>query len=214
MSTWWAVIIDLIAFTAFGFIHSYLASYGIKRKVAAKIGSYMAFYRIAYNIIALIMIWMIFEYLPRPDVELYDLPAPYDFIILIPQLLSLAGIIWTFNYFCVKEFIGISQVIKFIDRRYNPEHLDERLTLKIRGPYRITRHPLYFFTILFLIFRPTMDLFYFIFLVFAIMYFYIGSWYEEKKLIKVFGEEYIRYKEVVPSIIPYKIFSPYHSSTI
>lgn len=210
MITWGAVIIDIIAFTAFGIIHSWLASYQFKEKIAARVGNYMAFYRLAYNVIALLMVWFLFEYLPRPDVEIYDLPAPYDFITLFFQILSLVGFIWTFRYFSSKEFLGIQQVIRFTSGNYSTEDLDEKLALRIEGPYRIMRHPLYFFSILFLLFRPTMDLFYLIFLIFAIIYFYVGSFYEEKKLIKVFGNEYTEYKKAVPSIIPYKLFSPYH----
>lgn len=210
MSNWEGVVIDVIAFAAFGVIHSWLASYEFKQKIAAKVGTYMAFYRILYNLIALLMVWFLFEYLPRPDIELYDLPAPYDFITLFFQVLSLAGLIWTFKYFSLKEFIGISQIIRFRIGHYNPNHLDEKLSLKIRGPYRIMRHPVYTFSILFLLFRPTMDLFYFTFFLFAIIYFYVGSVYEEKKLIRVFGNEYIKYKKSVPALFPYKLFSPYY----
>ena len=32
------------------------------------------------------------------EIIIYDLPNPYDLIILIPQLLSLAGVFWAFQY--------------------------------------------------------------------------------------------------------------------
>jgi len=52
------------------------------------------------------------------------------------------------------------------------------------------------------LFRPTMDLFYFTFFLVMVAYFYIGAYYEEKKLVRIFGEIYIRYQKSVPQIFP------------
>jgi protein-S-isoprenylcysteine O-methyltransferase Ste14 len=84
------------------------------------------------------------------------------------------------------------------------------MTLKIEGPYKYMRHPVYFFSILFLIFRPYMDLTYLTLVICLIAYFYIGSYYEEKKLIEVFGDEYKVYQKNVPRIFPLKPFHPYN----
>jgi hypothetical protein len=175
----------------------------------------MAFYRLAYNIIFLWLFYYLYEYLPRPEAELFDLKYPWDIIILIPQFLSLAGIIWTFRYFSLGEFLGISQIKRWLTgnfigglegdlqgERNSKEVFDEKLTLKIEGPYKVVRHPLYLFTIIFLILRPTMDLFYLVFLIFLIVYFYIGSFYEERKLVSAFGDQYRKYQESVPRLFP------------
>jgi protein-S-isoprenylcysteine O-methyltransferase Ste14 len=88
------------------------------------------------------------------------------------------------------------------DTKYSENVFDENLTLKIEGPYKVVRHPLYLFTIIFLTLRPTMDLFYLIFLIFLIAYFYIGSFYEENKLVSVFGDQYRIYQKTVPRLFP------------
>ena len=36
----------------------------------------------------------------------------------------------------------------------------------------------------------------------AVIYFYIGSYYEEKKLVNYFGDTYIKYQKVVSRIFP------------
>jgi protein-S-isoprenylcysteine O-methyltransferase Ste14 len=87
--------------------------------------------------------------------------------------------------------------------RNSKDVFDEKLTLKIEGPYKVVRHPLYLFTIIFLILRPTMDLFYLVFLIFLIAYFYIGSFYEERKLVSAFGDRYREYQESVPRLFPH-----------
>jgi protein-S-isoprenylcysteine O-methyltransferase Ste14 len=88
-----------------------------------------------------------------------------------------------------------------MQKRYSSD-LDEDLTLTIGGPYKYSRHPIYFFSIMFLLFRPTMDLFYLTFFVLIVAYFYIGSYYEEKKMVKSFGEIYTNYQKSVSQIFP------------
>jgi methanethiol S-methyltransferase len=215
MSNGYSLFIDIAAFILFGLIHTILASFKVKSILARWTGSLMAFYRLAYNIFFLLLFYYLIEYLPRPDVELFELKYPWDIIILVPQFLSLAGIIWTFRFFSLGEFTGISQIKRWKDGNFiggweegmrdginSKEVYDEKLTLKIEGPYKVVRHPVYLFIIIFLMLRPTMDLFYLVFLIFLIAYFYIGSFYEERKLVSAFGDQYRKYQESVPRLFP------------
>jgi len=202
------VLIIISLFTIYGYIHSILASNKVKKLFKKTFGNLIAVYRLLFNIFALASLYFIYELFPKPQLIIYDLPNPYDIIVLIIQLTSLAGFIWTFRYICFKEFIGLNQLNDFLNKNYNNE-LDERLTLRIEGPYRFMRHPLYFFSIIFLLFRPTMDLFYLTFFACIVAYFYIGSYFEEKKLMENFGSQYSDYKKLVPKIFPYKLIKPY-----
>ena len=202
------VLIIISLFTIYGYIHSILASNKVKKLFKKTLGNLIAVYRLLFNIFALASLYFIYELFPKPQLIIYDLPNPYDIIVLIIQLTSLAGFIWTFRYICFKEFIGLNQLNDFLNKNYNNE-LDERLTLRIEGPYRFMRHPLYFFSIIFLLFRPTMDLFYLTFFACIVAYFYIGSYFEEKKLMENFGSQYSDYKKLVPKIFPYKLIKPY-----
>ena len=199
------VFLIIILFALFGFIHSVLASDKIKKIFIERYESLIAFYRLFYVLSSLVIFYLIFQSLPKPRITIYDLPQPFDFIILIPQFLSLAGIIWTFKFFSVQEFLGTAQIFRWLNKKYDISELDERLTLKIEGPYKLCRHPIYLFTILFLCFRPEMDLFYLTSLICIIAYFYIGSVYEEKKLVKRFGDNYINYQKSIPMIFPVKL---------
>ena len=87
---------------------------------------------------------------------------------------------------------------------YDKDDLDEEMTFIIDGPYKIIRHPLYFFFIIFLGCRPTMDLSYATLFLCISAYFYIGSFYEEKKLVEKFGDDYRKYREKVPRLFPVK----------
>jgi methanethiol S-methyltransferase len=215
MSNAYNLILDILAFFLFACLHSFLASFKVKNFLTQRIGNLMAFYRLAYNIFFLWFFFYLYDILPRPDIELFELKFPWDIIILIPQFLSLAGIIWALKYFSVYEFAGLSQIKRwkegsFISNIENEDTnngisknaYDEKLTLKIEGPYKVVRHPLYLFTIIFLVLRPTMDIFYAVFLIFLIAYFYIGSFYEERKLVSVFGNSYRNYQNTVPRLFP------------
>jgi methanethiol S-methyltransferase len=203
------VIGIVIFFYLFGVLHSYLASEETKKKFAAKYGEIIVFYRLAYNLIflfALIIFWSIW---PRTDLLIYQLYYPYDLLMLGLQFFCLLGLIYTFRFIKILEFLGFSQIYRYFKGSYQVDELDERISLRIAGPYRFVRHPVYFFTIGILLFRAEMDLFYFIFLLCIIAYFYIGTHYEEARLLKYFGERYKKYQENVPRLFPSKIHKPY-----
>ena len=206
------VLIIILLFFVFGYTHSLFASNKFKRLFIPKLGNKIAFYRLGYNIISLFILYFFYEISPKPDIVIYDLPSPYGIIILIPQFLSLAGLLWCFKYFSGKEFLGIKQIERYSNGDYHADELDEKLTLKISGPYKFSRHPVYLFSILFLLFRPIMDLFYITVFICAVAYFYIGSIYEERKLIENFGEIYREYQNQVPRIFPTKLFQPYQDN--
>ena len=204
------VLTIIFLFIVFSFLHSKLASEKLKSALAKKFGKIIAFYRLAYNLFSLISLYLIYELSPKPNVIIYDFSQPFDLLVLIPQLSALAGIFWAFKYICVKEFFGFSQINRYFQGSYSTE-LDEEMTLTIEGPYKYIRHPIYFFTIIFLMFRPTMDLFYLTFFICIVAYFYIGSIFEEKKLVRHFGDIYVTYQQSVPRLFPDLPVKPYDS---
>lgn len=199
-----AVTIALTSF--FCVTHSILASNKVKKSFQNKFGKLIAFYRIGYNILSVITFILIYRMIPQINFTLYDLPNPYDLIVLFMQLLSIVGFLWSTKYFSSGEFLGLNQIKRFRDGVYNTDDLDEYSTLRIEGPYKYSRHPVYFFAIMFLLLRPVMNLTYFIIVVIFVMYFYIGSVFEEKRLIEKFGKAYVDYQKTVPRIFPLKIF--------
>ncbi len=198
------IVIIFLLFSSFGLFHSILASLQFKEKLAQKIGNKIAFYRLFYNLTSLLLLIFVYEISPKPNLIVYDLQFPFDIITFVLQLLSLIGIIWASKEIDLKEFAGISQIIRYLKNEYKIEDLDEKQTLKIKGAFKFVRHPIYFFSILFLGFRPQMDLFYLIMFISFVLYFFIGSVYEEKKLVKIFGEDYLQYQKSVPGIFPFK----------
>lgn len=199
------VIVLFILFSLYGLIHSILASEYVKQLFKKYFGRFISFYRLGYNMFAFIGLYFIWDFGPHPSLQIYKLQPPFDYLVLIPQIISLAGIIWCFKYINFKEFTGINQIERFFTKEYSDSDLDENYFLRIEGPYKYSRHPIYFFSIIFLLFRAEMTLFYLTMFISFTAYFYIGSHYEEKKMVRLFGDDYRDYQRKVPRIFPYKI---------
>lgn len=196
-------IIIVLLFSLFAISHSLLASFNFKEKLVAKIGNRIAFYRFFYNVISIISFTAIYFLAPKPHLIIYDLNYPYDIIIFSIQILGVIGFFWSVSYIDVKEFLGLKQIIRFYNGSYNLNNIDEQSEFIVKGPFKLLRHPIYFFSIIILGFRPTMDFFYLVFFICSVLYFYIGSIHEEKNLEKKFGEKYLVYKKSTPRLIPF-----------
>ncbi len=197
-------VVILLMLSFFCFIHSFLASDRVKDYFKNILNEKIAFYRISYNIISLVLLAVIYETAPKPAVIIYDLPYPYDIIVYLLQVLSLAGVVYSFSLFNFKEFLGFNQVGRWLAGEYLTEEKDEHTEFRGDKIYKYMRHPGYFFSILFMGLRPQMDVFYFTaFLCFS-SYFYIGTFFEEKKLAARFGAVYSDYQKRTPRIFPFK----------
>ncbi len=199
------IILIVLLFSLFAISHTWLASRKIKYALAEKIGNRIAFYRMFYNVSSLLIFAVFYIITPKPDLIVYDLQYPFDIITFALQVLSFIGLVWAARPINLKEFLGVVQIERYLRGNYRADELDEKLTLKIEGAFKFVRHPIYFFSILFLGFRPTMSLFYFVMFLCIVVYFYIGSIYEERKLIEVFGSKYREYQKRVPRLIPFTL---------
>lgn len=68
--------------------------------------------------------------------------------------------------------------------------------------YRMVRHPLYFGFIVAFWSTPTMTVTHLVFAIACTGYILVGIYFEEKDLVKRFGQHYLDYKKKVPMLIP------------
>ena len=83
--------------------------------------------------------------------------------------------------------------------------VNRQLTLVKDGPYKYIRHPIYLATILEL-FGITILFNTFYSLIFVMLgspVYALRAFFEEKKLVEIFGGEYLLYRQEVPFIIPF-----------
>jgi len=199
----------VIGFAVWAVVHSVTAASATKSAFRKQFGerAFQGWYRLLYNLISLLTFVPILYALWAniPQVTLWTIPYPLRIASMIIQLLALVGLAISLLQTDVWSFMGLRQAVRFLQGADAPAVPDRFVKT---GTYRWVRHPLYFFSLLFLWLNPVMTLGSFLFNVLAALYFWIGSIYEERRLSVAFGEAYEEYKRTVPGLVPIRIFRP------
>ena len=109
------------------------------------------------------------------------------------------------------EFVGLKQIFgedEPIGCPYSSSVQSNNRTtgnpiLITNGLFRLCRHPIYLFTFLAWIITPVMSLDRLIIAIYMCVYAAIGVPIEERKLIQIFGQDYIHYQQRTPMIVPF-----------
>lgn len=196
-------LIPSLIFLLFCISHSLFASAAFKRALFASAGWLKPWYRFLYNLLALILFAAWYFSLPENQV-VYRVPQPFSAMLFALQVIMAAGSLYLFLKLSGGGLTGISQLKQFLVNGTAPNYLDEPVRGKLnrRGLYNHVRHPVYTLVMLLLIASPVMsyNLIYMILLIG--LYFFVGTLFEEKNLIRRFGEEYRAYQEEVPRFLP------------
>lgn len=185
----------LILFVAlWGVVHSYTASLKFKESLREILGNrFMRLYRLSYNIFSIVSFTPILYLLAiLPDRNLYQVSSPWNYLMLAGQGISTLLIFIAFLQTDSLSFVGLRQLFE--------EEKSAKLVTK--GFYRIVRHPLYTFGLLILWLSSSVSVNSFIVYVALTIYIFIGAYFEERKLLREFGQAYEDYKGVTPMIIP------------
>ena len=129
-----------------------------------------------------------------PDRLLYTIPSPWVYLTAVLQglaaIIAIATLVQTDPF----EFLGLKQLTETFESK--------PAILVTDGWYARVRHPLYVtaFVLVWLTFEMTVNrLALYIVLT---LYFWIGAYFEERKLLKDFGRPYAEYQAHVPMFIP------------
>ncbi len=190
------VLTLVVSILLWGAVHSILASVWFKAWLRRKAGEkIMRFYRLAYNLVSLLtflpVLWLAAT---LPDQTLYIIPWPWVALTTAGQLF--AAILLGVGVFQtgVLDFTGLSALLS--SRPPEPERL------VTNGLYRWVRHPLYTAGLLFIWLTPVMTINLLTMYAAATVYIILGAYYEERKLLQVFGAEYARYQASTPMLLP------------
>ena len=199
-------LLIFIALMAFGIVHSLLASHEAKLFAQRLLGRNVATatYRLVYNVLAFATIlpalYLVFR---LPDQELYRFPAPWDSIALGLQVLATLGLLYSVYQMDAWFFLGVRQLGEppQLGMRYS---IDSTSTpqLVTNGLHRFVRHPLYTTSLIVLYLASPMSLNWLAFAVSCNVYFFVGSIFEERKLVREFGAAFRLYQQRVPRLFP------------
>ncbi len=132
-----------------------------------------------------------------PAVHLTGAPR---FICRLAFGLALAGFAWTGWALNDLDALGLKALRGYLKGR--PKR-PGRMT--IRGPYRWVRHPFYLFTLLMIWSHPDLSADRLLFNLLFTAWIILGTFWEEKDLARSFGGDYLRYRKLVPRLIPVRL---------
>lgn len=188
-------IILMALWLSYGLLHTLTASESFKNLLKPILGRFSIYYRLVYNIVFVVLLIPIIK---------YQLEAPSEVLLeksimnqILGGLMMGSGIFLGFSalkQYDLSEFIGTDAL------KGSPK----KPVLRIDELSSIVRHPLYLGILIFVwgafgFFGTSLYLVTAISLTFYIR---IGIYFEEKKLVKEFGKQYIKYQQEVPMLIP------------
>lgn len=115
--------------------------------------------------------------------------------------LGIIGFYITFRSLKPFDLFGIREIASHLKGK-----TPKGSTFKVRGMYRLVRHPLYFFCLLIIWSHVYVSTDRLLFNGLWTLWIIIGTFLEERDLIAAFGDEYRNYQRTVPMLIPYKWF--------
>lgn len=186
------------AWLLYGAIHSFMASNYFKNFAANILGKYFRFYRLIYNVLAFVLLIPIFALQFSTEKEALWEVSIYQPI--IGKFISVWGAILiatALQGYDLSEFSGLD---------FNKKQ--EKTEFKNDGLLKYMRHPIYFGILIFVwgMFITEASTRSLTGAVAVTIYLFVGIYFEEKKLIEVFGEKYKKYQQDVPMLIPFLKF--------
>jgi protein-S-isoprenylcysteine O-methyltransferase Ste14 len=185
-------IIFAVAF--WGFFHSFNSTFGVKEFFRRVLGDgFMKFYRLAFNVFAVL------TFLPIPVLLIllpsnliYRVRSPFNLMMIAGQVFFAACLLTAIFQFGILYFLGLRQLAEAPGER----------KLVTSGSYAVVRHPFYTFFLLFLWLTPVMTVHLLLVYLCLTIYIHAGIYFEERKLLREFGEQYIEYRSNTPMLIP------------
>lgn len=177
------------------FIHSFLANDSVRFKIENLFKVTRKRYRLGYNVLALLSLVALL---------LYHFSISSYLLFIIPVISTVIAMIFIFGGMIIM-MICIRKYFLQLSGLGNYKQLNNKPFLETGGIHRYVRHPLYLGTLIFLagLFFLTPLLSNLIAVAIIMIYTIIGIRFEERKLIREFGDEYKQYKKNVPMLIPY-----------
>lgn len=184
----------VLSWLVFGLIHSITASNSFKHWMLVRQLFPAGYYRFLYNVMAMVSFAPVLLILLGAPNDPTRVETGVEWLGMLVMAGGILLLVKAFKGYDLHEFIG-----------WPPTTAQSSVnTFRRSGLLNYVRHPLYLATIIILIglFIWRSDLLHFLIGVLAFLYIRIGIYYEERKLIKEFGDVYLKYKCEVPMLLP------------
>ncbi len=186
----------IVAWLGYFSVHSVLASLRVKTWVAGHWPQLMPWYRLFFNTMAVLLL-VIPLYLTWAigGETVFAWKGIWWWIGNGLALAALAGFLYSLRHYDSSEFLGLRQV------REGERRVEDQERFCVSPLHRHVRHPWYFLGLI-LIWTRDMSAAMLVSSVMMTLYFVVGSWLEERKLLAYYGEAYREYRQRVPGLLP------------
>tara|TARA_B100001971_G_C18263970_1_gene589906 strand:+ start:4738 stop:5367 length:630 start_codon:yes stop_codon:yes gene_type:complete len=197
----WSDLVTLgLCWAGYGTVHSVLAAPSVANWIKQCWGVAAAYYRLTYNVVSIVGLIPILWF----SVSIHVSPIlqwvwPYTLIQYLCWALGILFFALGMRGYDGREFLGIRQIASY--RAGSCDTSSPVLT--ISGIHRVVRHPWYLALLLFLWARDVSVVTLVTNAVLTV-YLFIGTYFEERKLVVMFGVPYRRYQETVSMFFPIK----------
>jgi protein-S-isoprenylcysteine O-methyltransferase Ste14 len=197
-----SVVIIVASAALYAAVHSWLASQRMKDWTRRTLGPTTdRWYRLAYNLVGGVTFLPLLVMLAwLPDRALYTLSPPWLWLALLGQLVAVAGLLYGLWRTNIWHFLGLCQLLDLPD----DGRIDCKPPLVVSGMYRWVRHPLYFWGLVLIWLTPQITVNRLALFAALSIYLYVGTFFEERRLVAEFGDDYREYQRQVPRLIPWR----------
>ena len=191
------IIIYALLWLSFGFVHSLLARASTKRLLQPLFGRA---YRFSYNLFSALHIGLVViggQIMLGENSVKFEFGNALLFLAVACQVAGVIVIVLSLTQYDLGRFAGTTQLFG------DDDSASDEGPLHITGMHRYVRHPLYLGAYLFLL-GGALSEFGLQTALWGCLYLWIGTWFEERSLVNLYGRAYIEYKEKVPAILPFR----------
>jgi protein-S-isoprenylcysteine O-methyltransferase Ste14 len=182
---------------AFFLQHSGMVRKSFRRTVLKKINT--AYHSALFSIFSGLILLLVVLLWQKSTYTVISPTGVYRWLFRMLFVGAIAGFIWSVVALGKPDMLGIRPIV------YRLRHKAlKTMPFSIRGPYRLTRHPLYLFCIMIIWSCPDITADRLMYNVLWTVWIVIGARFEERDLVDTYGDDYRKYQNRVPMIFPYK----------
>jgi len=124
----------------------------------------------------------------------------YHWFLRILFFAAITGFVWGMKALKFFDPFGIKQILLQMRNKSL-----KAMPISVEGPFKMVRHPLYFFMLIAIWTTPVLTADRLLFNLLWTIWIVMGAVFEEKDLLEEFGDDYTKYLEKVPMLLPIRL---------